>query len=148
MHRARCWGGSLPQPLPKGKGFVAAMTEQAGTGKVCLMVWAGLNRVCSTVVQRLFNGCSMVVQWLFNGCSTVVQWQANNIAWKLNRHFLTLCLFDSLSLNVGFVYSLCIVQSTNYAFRNAREVRKMQGLCGDLCIVCIVFSFPFNLRIV
>ena len=39
MHRARCfWEESLPQPLPKGKGFVAAMTEQAGTGKGCLMV--------------------------------------------------------------------------------------------------------------
>ena len=31
---------SLPQPLPKGKGFDAEMTERAKTGKVyfCLMV--------------------------------------------------------------------------------------------------------------
>ena len=26
------------KPFSLGKGFVAAMTEQAGTGKVCLMV--------------------------------------------------------------------------------------------------------------
>ena len=54
-------GRSLPQPLPKGKGFDAAMRNgRAGFEQ-------GLNRVCSTLVQWLFNGCSMVVQWLFNG---------------------------------------------------------------------------------
>ena len=43
------------------------------------------------------------------------------------------------SLNVGFVYSLCIVWSANYTFCNAREISEMQGLCRVLCIVCIVF---------
>ena len=41
---------------------------------------------------------------------------------------LTLCLFDSLSLNVGFVYSLCIVFASNYTFRNVRNISAMQGL--------------------
>ena len=55
---------------------------------------------------------------------------------------LTLSLFDSLTLNVGFVYSLGIVRSTNYTLRNAREIREMYGLCRVLCIVCRVFLFP------
>ena len=43
---------------------------------------------------------------------------------------LSLCLFVSLSLcfsscNVGFVYSLCIVCTSNYTFRNAREISEM-----------------------
>ena len=38
---------------------------------------------------------------------------------------LTLSLFDSLTLNVGFVYSLCRVRSTNYTLRNAREISEM-----------------------
>ena len=55
---------------------------------------------------------------------------------------LSLCLFDSLSLNVGFVYSLCIVFGANYTFRNARKVSGMQGWMSGLCIVCRVFLFP------
>ena len=54
---------------------------------------------------------------------------------------LSLSLFDSLTLNVGFVYSLCRVRSTNYTFRNTRRISEMQGLCRGLCIVCRVFLF-------
>ena len=79
MHRTR-WSflESLPQPLPKGKGFGAALTgiffweskkqrgketksqrdgEMKSRRRGCLM---GLNRVCSMVVQWSFNGRSMV----------------------------------------------------------------------------------------
>ena len=46
------------------------------------------------------------------------------------------------SCSVRFVYSLCIVCSTNYTFCNMRKIREMWGLCRVLCIVCIVFCFP------
>ena len=55
---------------------------------------------------------------------------------------LTLCLS---SCNVGFVYSLCIVWSTNYTHRKTRNISKMQSLCRVLCIVCIVFLFSLFL---
>ena len=87
------------KPFSLGKGFVAAMTEQAGTGKVCLMVWAGLNRVCSTVVQWLFNGCSMVVQ-----CRRII---------LLESWIDTFWLFDSLSLPLCYSLSLCLFDSSS-----------------------------------
>ena len=55
---------------------------------------------------------------------------------------LSFSLLVSLTLNVGFVYSLCRVRSTNYTLRNARKISEMHGLCRVLCIVCIVFLFP------
>ena len=42
-------GRSLPHPLPKGKGFDAAMRDGG----------EGLNKVWTGFVQWLFNGCSM-----------------------------------------------------------------------------------------
>ena len=80
MHRTR-WSflGSLPQPLPKGKGFGAALTG--------IFFWESKRRKDKESkrrrdeesAQRLFDGfeqglnrvCSMVVQWLFNGRSMV-----------------------------------------------------------------------------
>ena len=54
---------------------------------------------------------------------------------------LSLSLFDSLTLNVGFVYSLCRVRSTNYTLGNAQEISGMQDSCRVLCIVCRVFLY-------
>ena len=112
MHRTR-WSflESLPLPLPKGKGFGAALTgiffweskkqrdeeskrrrdgesksqrdgEMKSRRRGCLM---GLNRVCSMVVQWLFNGRSMVGQWLVNGwcCFSWKAWQIFATAWQI-----------------------------------------------------------------
>ena len=110
MHRTR-WSflGSLPQPLPKGKGFGAALTG--------IFFWESKRqRVKETKGQRdkeskrrgvkeskrrrdeesaqrlfdgfeqgLFNGRSMVVQWLFNGwcCFSWKAWQIFATAWQI-----------------------------------------------------------------
>ena len=96
MHRTR-WSflGSLPQPLPKGKGFGAALTGiffweskrqrvketkgQRDKESKRRGVKESKRRRDEESAQRLFDGfeqglnrvCSMVVQWLFNGCSMV-----------------------------------------------------------------------------
>ena len=104
IHRTR-WSflESLPQPLPKGKGFGAALTgiffgeSKKQRGKETKSqrdeetkrqrVKESKRRRDEESAQRLFDGfeqglnrvCSMVVQWSFNGCSMVVQWLFNGL---------------------------------------------------------------------
>ena len=96
MHRTR-WSflESLPQPLPKGKGFGAALTglffweskrqrdeetkSQRDKETESQRDEESKRRRDEESAQRLFDGfeqglnrvCSMVVQLLFNGCSMV-----------------------------------------------------------------------------
>ena len=117
MHRTQgSFWESLPQPLPKGKGFGAALTgiffgetkrrrdKESKRRRVKETERRGVKeskrRRDEESAQRLFDGfeqglnrvCSMVVQWLFNGRSMVVQWSFNGwccFSWKAWQIFAT-----------------------------------------------------------
>ena len=124
------WSGSLPQPLPKGKGFSKAYPNPSLKGRAFQTSTWGSPLM---PINCPINFWTIREQFMFKKS---IHGQFVNNSWTLmfqkRRSFrlsplvsLSLWLFVSLTLNVGFVYSLCIVCASNYTFRNARQIREM-----------------------